>query len=167
MLKTIRVKTPSALSASCSVVNPDTFWTNHVYEVFTELHNIAEGLLTSTFVSNLPSSNNSMHSCLVKFVYLCPCSHWYLTVLHHPWNYVLLGSVLKDQTGENLMVWGEDCRVDVAMVPSKFCDDLNCVHTGVYSGIMEEQHTVFVCVCVFGGWGGGIKTLIKVRIQTS
>jgi len=30
MLKTIRVKTPYALSTSCTVVSPDTFWTNVV-----------------------------------------------------------------------------------------------------------------------------------------
>jgi hypothetical protein len=41
------------------------------------------------------------------------------------------------------------------MVPSKFCDDLNCAHTGVYSGIMEEQNTVCVCVCVFFFWRSG------------
>ena len=44
MLKTIRVKTPQALSTSCTVVSPDTFWTNHVYK------RIADYTTTSWFI---------------------------------------------------------------------------------------------------------------------
>ena len=38
VLKTIRFKTPLALSTSCSVVSPDTFWTNHIYIFNRRLH---------------------------------------------------------------------------------------------------------------------------------
>jgi len=53
------------------------------------------------------------------------------TVPHHSVTGVLASSTSKDQTGDNLMVLGQDCRVGLAVVSVQIlCTPVACHHGG-------------------------------------
>ena len=96
-------------------------FTSLTREHVTELHyNIAEGIAISQGSLHLCRQSASTFEQEHVFPHVTSCSPSSVTTgtrhsaVCHWCNGILAGSFSKDQTGDNLMVWGQDCRENAA-----------------------------------------------------